>query len=890
MAGGLGSLAGALGLESAQETLEGVAEDKFQRALVEMGLIVGGEAAVRTAGKALSRQKRLEAAELMEVSVTDNTLLADGMGVLVRDPKDLTPATRQAAEDAFGDTQAVFSPVKESKGLGDWLRWQYIKWVDIDKPFEWASVRGMRPSEDPNVLARNRRGSGAAAARIWEDGLVKPGTTEAPRTMAPDRIIKDLAGGDVEALGWSMIAKREEELLRRGHDARLTPEQLASGKQLFDDNPGIRNAHQAFIEYGREWLRLLEEEGIIKAGAAGRIMSAGNYWYVPLKRLETGKTKLPRSLEFGDPLQNLSKGGEGAVYQNPAAAWVDLTFALTDMVHRRRVISAIAAIGDEGLNPAVVGRVAKRPKGESLADVETGLSALGDDVASTIADGVDIIKGRGGKNFFRLFDNYYQVDDFLFEAMRHVDHAEIPAAARILTAPGKLLRTGVTITPGFAGANMFRDSIMRTMTVDDLPIYQSMYGAVGAGVDLTKEVLHRMGMPVKESRIVDAFELSGGAMSTLADMDANRFVSVLDDMRKATPGYTSNLSRMRRQLRETLHTARMLGSVSENSNRVDTFELVRQRMLAEGADEIDANLMAAFQAAESTVDFRRRGRLFEENPLVKGIDQGTAFWRAAIQGVDRVNRLFVDVERTGVKANKSRIAKVAATAATTLTVPALANYAANRQNPEYFDIPKNVRGRYILFDLGAEGVEELAQYVGAADDYELPLFRQGASTWLKVPVPHELGWLFATIPVRMLEEVDPKNPQRDITVPNMAGAADPLVETFRQIGIPIPTGIGVAEQLASNKDRFRGTPIEPQFSEDRPAPLRARGTESPGAVALSTGLETLGLPGVPVPSPPQIEFGIRGVLGGAGTAALLDVPGLLVPNESSTTLTEKGPL
>jgi hypothetical protein len=896
-AGGLASLAGALGLESAQEKLEGVAEDRFQRSLAEAGLIIGGEAAIRGAGKALGRAKRVEAAEVVATAVEDKVLLPDGMGVLVREPKELTPTLRAEAAEAFGDTQSVFSPIKKKQGLGDWLRWQYIRWVDIDKPFEWASVRGMRPSEDPNILARNRRGSAAAAVRIWEDGLVRQGSGEAPRTLSPHKIIEDMAGGDSDALGWTMIAKREEELLGRGHDARLTPEELRTGLALYDGNPGLRSATDAFIDYGRQWLRLLEEEGVISAGAAERILEAGNYWFVPLKRVDTSLVKLPKELSavFDDPLRVLTKGGDSAVYQNPAVAWLDLTFGFTDLVGRRRAINALAKIGDEGLNPTVVSKVDALPRSaDAITKVEEGFSALGNKTAAEISKGMDLFQS-GEKHFFKLFDNVYQVDDFLFEAIRDVNHAEIPAALRILTGPGKLLRTGVTVTPGFGGSNQFRDSIMRTMTIEDLNIYQSLYGSIGSALDLSKEALARMGAPIKESQLLDTFELSGAAMSTLADMDANRFMKLLDDMRQATPSYARNLHALRSTARDALHNTRMVGSIAENSNRLDTFTLIRQRTLDQidagelpGWNEMDANLLAAYQAAESTVDFRRRGRLFEENAWIKAIDQGTAFWRAAIQGNDRVMRLAVDIERQGVKVNKKRLAAVAATAATTLTLPAFSNYAANRMNPDYFDIPKNVRGRYLLFDLGAEGLENIAkEYIGAPDDFELPVFKQGGSLFLKAPVPHELGWLFATVPVRMLEEVDSRNPFREINVPNLIGAADPISSAFKQMGIPIPTSISVAEQLASNKDRFRGTSIEPQFAEGRPAPLRARGTESPGAMKFSEALTSLG---VPAPSPPQAEFAVRGVLGGAGSAALIDLPGMLSPERSTTKLTEKGPL
>lgn len=853
-----------------------------------------------------------QAVDALDATPAGPEILANSKGVLVRETVGPATEARKAARDAFGDKQSVFpgDDIREGSTFGDWIRSRYLKYVDIDKPYEWTSVPGLLPAEDPAILARTRRRSGAAAMRNWTDGLRKLGLDEDPRTMSPEQIINDLAGGDVNSLGYTMLALREQETRGRGLGKRLSDKQMDAGLRLYRDDPGIRSAVKGFQDYANKWLDMLEEEGVISVGAASRIRKAGNHWYTPLRDADDETKKLFQTIPgLGDPLKALREVGEGVSYINPVVGWAQLTFELTDLVARKRLHRSLAHIGDESLNTRMIKKVHELPDGAKVqeADRQTLIkNFLGDDSGDQTY--------KAGDHFFFRFrnedgsDSFYRIDKFLYESLRQFDPAQVTNAfARTLIAPGRALRAGVTVTPAFAGANIFRDSLFRAMAEPAVAkggkgvfaLDEALSGGVRAIDELTREALNRIGLTnLAEDPGIRAFELSGGSMSTLADMDLNRLVKVLDDMRKSTPGYASKMYRLQHWVRNVGHDVRVAGSVAENTNRLDTFKRVREQSLAEGMDELNANLLAAYRAGESTVDFSRRGRAFEESGLVRALDEGTAFWRATLQSWDRVARLFGDIERDGLSVNTEGIKQVAATGSV-LTGMALLNYAKNRENPDYYNIRKDIRSRYVLVDLGPEArtIERFLQkYIG--DDNESPILAGGESLFLKTPVPHELGWLFMTGPVRALEEIDPANPyHQDNNVARIfAEAGDPIGEGLYELFGPVNplsssfggTGVSTIAQLVTNKDRFRDVPIEPEFArlEGLPPSLRARGTESGGARVIS---ETLAGLGADIVSPGQVEFMTRNIGGGTGSF-ILDVLGAVYPDPEDTALAEKGPL
>jgi hypothetical protein len=878
--------------------------------------------------------------DALETRTVDPAILAEGRGVWVQSQKEaIDPSLRAKADEAFGKKQSVFrSDIKNDMNLWDRVLHQYMNWVDVDKPHDWlAEGLGLDPSMDPSRLARVRRRVDSWAVRNWTDGLRTFGLDEDPITVSPKRAVEDLAHGDVEGLGYSLMALREQELRGRRMGKRLTDKQLQAGLDLYNSDSGIRQAVHAFQDYSEKWLKMLETEGLVPEGGAARIRAEGNYWFAPFKRIDLDRmnkrlfgSNIPT---MSDPLTKMARigheAGERIMYENPVVAWAEYTFKMSRAVARKRLHTSIATIGDLSEEISLRGDMV-RAKGliskvtpEDLpksAEPYTSGSGLFDDLAPDVMDD-QLLQAKNGTYYFRYVQktgkaDYYEVDKFLYESLRDTEGVQLSEnlLLRTLLAPGRMLRTGVTVTPNFAASNIWRDSTFRAMTDQTLgagypdsgvaAFADALSGGVRSIDNLFKDALHKVGADIPwikniaEDPNFRSMELSGGSMSTLADMDEDKIIKVMDDMRRKMPGYTAKLYRLQRIGRELGHDMKVFGAIGENANRLDTFTRVRDGMLAKGYKQLDANIEGAYRAGEATVDFSRKGRLFETSKLVKALDTGTAFWRAGIQGWDRTIRQVVDIDRHGLQLQSYAQLRKTGVVGATMTSMALLNYAYNRSNPDYFDVKKDIRARYVLFDVGRTGgyVEQAVQGL-VGEDADLPILQQGSSLFLKIPLPHELGWLFATGPIRMLEELDDANPSHsDKTgiVDAFRQGLDPIGESLGQLVGPGAfwdssfggTGLGTYWQIKTNQDLFRDMPIEPPYSRDLPADLRMRGTESYGAQALSEGMMKVGLP---ARSPGQIDLAVRSMGGGLAGFGL-DIVGMADPTRESHSLSQSAPL
>lgn len=846
-------------------------------------------------------------------------------------------AAKLRARKAFGD-KLRWDKIKKHERPWDKVIKTYMNYVDVDKPSEWLAegldLAGIM--EDPAKLARLKRRTQGAFVQIWQKGLKTIGDDEAAlRTMGPQQMIDDLAGGDAESLGYAMAAKREEELRGRGDlGKRLTDEQLAAGLEIYNSNAGIRQAVDGFKKYAEEWLNTLEEEAIIPLGNAEKIRAEGNYWFAPfepasndkmVQRLFGGKTA-----SFKDPLQRLGFSHEEVPYMNPVLSWIDYTARMTEQVARKRVHTAVANIGDlsaEGIvgdNADVVrgaGLIKKIEKKDIPSGARKVTGGADDLIAAMGVEEIDeLLQTNDGAYYFRYRDingetHHYKVNKHVYEWLREVEPTQISdnPLVQTLIAPGKALRKGVTITPAFMGANTWRDSAFRGMSdpsvrssVPFVGFVRSFSGALNASEELLRDAMHKAGIShYAEDPNFRAFDFAGGTQTTIFDMDANEIRRVVAETREGLPQWYRGWNRVKAVGRKANHGIKTVGSISENSNRLDTFKRVKQEMLSKGYSTLEANLEAAYQAGESTVDFSRRGRKFEESQFVKTLDRASAFWRASIQGTDRMVRQFGDITPSGFKLNPDAI-KQTTVAGASLFAAAAANYAFNRTNPDYYDTSKDTRSRYVLFDIGRVGgilEAQLQDLTGvnmgpqATEDQDKPILKQGQSLFLKVPVPHEFGWLFATGPIRMIEELDDANPYSDRTNPIIkafAAGADPIGQSLTQLVGPINplsssfggAGVSTAIGLATNRDRFRDMDIVPAWQKDLNPDLQGRGTESGGAKLLSETFASLGLN---TAAPGQIDFLARGVGGGTG-GAIMDALGGLREGGEATGLTSKGPL
>jgi hypothetical protein len=253
-----------------------------------------------------------------------------------------------------------------------------------------------------------------------------------------------------------------------------------------------------------------------------------------------------------------------------------------------------------------------------------------------------------------------------------------------------------------------------------------------------------------------------------------------------------------------------IGSVGEQASRLVAFQAAK----GQGA----TNAGAAFAAQDVSLRFRNVGR------ATKDIASLTKFWNAKVQGWDKLNRMV-------------RNPKTAGLAATMITAPTVSLWFANKDNPEYWNRPAWERNLFWLVPKG-----------------------DGKEFW-RIPKPFEFGYIFASLPERMLDFMAQKgmigSAAGDVAEPGamLKRAAQDMAASSFEGTIPIPDVLSTGFQMAQGRDWFRQRNI---VSNPR-LPTAMQIGDRTSAVARQAG--KLGL------SPEMVDFAIQDVAGSAGRFA-----------------------
>jgi len=235
---------------------------------------------------------------------------------------------------------------------------------------------------------------------------------------------------------------------------------------------------------------------------------------------------------------------------------------------------------------------------------------------------------------------YMEVPRLLYEAMNA--GPAVPEYLRktldIASAPARLLRRGVTLTPTYMIRNALRDNITAAIQtsvgfrplVDPISIVADLHGKT--------ELYYR-------------YLASGAAHSTFVEMSRKQMAIVAKDMIK-NPSKYAKLN--------IIKTASDLSEAIEKSTKLAVYD----RAKTKGYSDLEAGL----QSAESTVDFRLKG----SDVIVQEFSKATAFLNPGLQALDKMYRNFRDNPKdTAIKGLLY------------VTLPSLITYYMYHDDPEY---------------------------------------------------------------------------------------------------------------------------------------------------------------------------------------------------------------
>lgn len=229
-----------------------------------------------------------------------------------------------------------------------------------------------------------------------------------------------------------------------------------------------------------------------------------------------------------------------------------------------------------------------------------------------------------------------------------------------------------------------------------------------------------------------------------------------------------------------------LGAKDKYENFLNAVEAAPR--LAEFKRSLNQNgdLIAALQAAQDvTVNFKRRGALSGE------VDKIFPYLNAALQGMDKTVRTYKD---NWVKATiKSALA---------VTLPTLALYAINRDDPAYQKLNNRTKDAFLLIP-------------------------RGDGTFIKIAKPQEQGTIFSDIPerlARMLADNDPAawrdfadRMRTTMLPPGISGLTSERGAVAGALGDTI---LGPFVDVAANES-WSGAPVVPGYLKDLSPGLQA---------------------------------------------------------------------
>lgn len=518
--------------------------------------------------------------------------------------------------------------------------------------------------------------------------------------------------GDLNDFATYGAAKRAIELEKRGIKSGITKHTAeryvkaneAKYEQLFQD---WKNFSSALLK------ETMVESGIITE-AQFKKMQGLNRDYVPFQRhFEKNETPLNSLLRM--------KGSSRQVV-NPLVSTMQQTYRMIETATRNEALRTFVDFNMErrtGVVEKAEGEVRKpesadleaeniaRDTAEQLGLERSQAEALKPDSSHPAKDVISI--WRNGKR------ELYRVNDpLLAEALKMkrggYQQAGLGKVGAVFGAPTRIFRTGVTGPLKFAFRNLMRDPMAQAVLTRQgwtVPYYRMIRGA-----------LHTLG----RTETYEKFRRSGAEHSMLASLDRGRMEKELGEV-----GRSPAMQAFKIISPNEMFGMRPFGELFEKATRVGEFEAAMKRT--------GDPRYAGMEARDITVDFGKAGL---EGRIM---NQFISFFNPGIQGLTRTGQSIRESLTPEAWKTRPGLARNAMMKGfTMLTLPTLALYDLNKDNPIYQELPDEAKRNYWVIFPERMTTDQWSQMDGDA-----------RVTWLQenqpiaIAKPHELGHIFGTM-------------------------------------------------------------------------------------------------------------------------------------------------
>jgi hypothetical protein len=735
---------------------------------------------------------------------------------------------------------------QQPKRLGFGLERLYTDAKDALRPIQRV-VEEMNKGKDPLATEKNAYEVARLFAGWWgkADHFLRRGTFDADALYKEGRlrvtgkplneILKPVEGSldNFRAYISSLRA------IEKGKQGKETGISLSDAKEVAREleSPEYRQAFEELKAYQNAVLDYLHKSDPKSLTAeALRVIRAANQDYVPFYRVfeespvGAGAAAGRGLADLWSPIKRMK--GSGREIIDPLESIVKNTYTFLNLAERKRIMRTLIeqAESTEGAGQWIERVQAKlRPTQFEINEIRKQLQAAGAELSQAELDAtISVFRpftaASPKEGIIVVGKDLYQVQPELYRALKGLDYESSNVLIRLLSMPARALRLGATaLGPEFVIRNPLRDTMTAFM--------QSRYG-FKPGVDTVRGLFHAL----KRDDLYWEWKAAGGEHAAMVSLDRTTLQSNLTDLMRTNLGWA---------VHHPIEAARIVSEMSEAASRLGEYQLARKA----GATP----LRAGFAAREVTLDFARMGA------KGKAVNSIVAFFNAALEGTDK----FV---RVHLQNPKGTVAKAVAG----ITLPSILLYAINsRDTSEWRGTPRKE-----IFRQLPQWVKDFfwlvpSQYTPLAE----------ATPYIPLPKPFLWGMVYASVPERVMEWVETRDPE----------SFDELIQNVGTAALPgfIPTAAIPLIEIISNRSMFTGKRLEPRYMERihpqfRAHPYTSEFSKIAAKVIWRVSLgKALRASNVEI-SPIKLDQAIFSITGGLGRAVLRGLDKVIGKAEAPT--------
>jgi len=666
-----------------------------------------------------------------------------------------------------------FDPVEVKTSFKDLKNNLVFNWLDrlhpISRAVAEAEKVGVKVQEgtlNPYELARLQPGMISRGEHFLKYGALDFKTLEnksQPLITILEPITKDTA--TYKEFGAYAISKRAIEKSKQGYETGIDIKAAENTVRKLDSK--YKETFKQLGEYQNNLLKYLRDSGIINEKTFN-VMLEANKDYVPFFRvLEDAGKDGSISKSVANPLKRFK--GSDKVIVDPIESIYKNTLHFVTLVERNRSLVEFVKMVEQtkAIDPTAFKDVSKsKPKMtktkitlEELENVVPDISKID----KTALENFEVFRRNQqqlGKTEVAVFrDGKREVWDLgsdLSRSWKYSTDVSQRLVSSIISLPTRTLRAGATLAPEFFLRNAMRDTVSATVF--------SRNGFV-LGLDTARGMLTQIYSKLgkeKESKIYQDWIKSGGPQSSYVAFDKSYFSNNIAKELTSRPVYN--------YVKDPLQALRIMTEFFENATRLGEFQKAYNNATKKGLSHKQAVERGGFESRNISLDFQRMGA------KMAAVNSVVAFFNARVQGYLKLYETFTNVETRS---------KALYTVGASITLPSILLWIANHDDERYKELPQWQKDLFWIVITG-EGKDSIA--------------------W-RIPKPFELGYVFGTLPERLLDFVQTKDPT----------AIKKFISTLAFDNatslIPVPDIAKPVIEAFSNRSLFTKQPIVPRSLE-----------------------------------------------------------------------------